>query len=258
MFFLLSVSIQAETLFISAAASLAPSLKQISQAYQLETPEDKLVFNFASSSILARQIQYGAPADLYFSANKQWIDYLTSKNKLDVASIFSLISNQLVIARNNHKGKLQPDQACYDQESTIEVLKGLASKNEPIVVADLNHVPLGIYSKQALISSGQFQQLEQNRNLIPSANARSALAFIEQEQVNLALLYYSDAINSDKVSISCIIPSDFHAPISYFLAKVRATKKRSETKQRSISAFYQFLQSDLAKSIFVKHGFLEK
>ncbi len=65
-------------------------------------------------------------------------------------------------------------------------------------------------------------------------------------------------MDSSLQMLSCIIPSDFHAPISYFLAKVRATKKRSETKQRSISAFYHFLQSDLAKSIFVKHGFLEK
>ncbi len=250
-----SFSCQAETLSISAAASLAPSLEQAAKLYKSIYADDTLKINYASSSVLARQIQYGAPADIYLSANKKWIDFLESKNRLLSNSIVPLISNQLVIAKNNHSISKNISQSCFDQGTTIAMIKTLGSLNQKIAVADMSHVPLGLYSKQVLINSGQFEQFSEN--LIPSANARSALAFVEQEHANFALLYYSDAINSDMVDIVCIIPSDFHDPINYYIAKVAQPRTPSQDKGRLIDRFYQFIQTSSVKRVFVDNGFLD-
>lgn len=248
--FLLSACAQAETVYISAAASLAPSLTIIESLYKELYPNDNLVLNYASSSVLARQIQYGAPADIYLSANEKWINYLSEKNRIEGESITPFIDNQLVIAKTGQKTHSALTQSCFDQASTKSTFQNIYKQNKKIVVADLAHVPLGIYTKQtlnALVDVSDYQSL-----LIPSANARSALAFIEQGQAEFAFLYYSDAINSKKVELVCIIPSDFHDPISYYLAKV-VTKNSNKAKQN----VYNFLQSEVVKNILVKQGFLE-
>ncbi len=250
-----SFSIQAETLSISAAASLAPSLEQVAKVYESIYANDTLKINYASSSVLARQIQYGAPTDIYLSANKKWIDFLESKTMILSNSIAPFISNQLVIAKSNHSVSRKINQSCFDQATTIAMIKTLGSLNKKIVVADMTHVPLGIYSKQVLINSGQFALFTDK--LIPSANARSALAFVEQEHANFALLYYSDAINSDMVDIVCIIPSDFHDPINYYIAKVSQPRELSQDKDRIIDRFYQFIQTSSVKRVFVDNGFLD-
>jgi len=250
-----SFSSQAESLSISAAASLAPSLEQAAKLYKNIYADDIIKINYASSSVLARQIQYGAAADIYLSANKKWIDFLESKNRLLSKSIIPLISNQLVIAKNNHAISKGISQSCFDQKTTIAMIKTLGSINQKVVVADMTHVPLGIYSKQVLINTGQFELFTEK--LIPSANARSALAFVEQEHAKFALLYYSDAINSDMVDIVCIIPSDFHDPINYYLAKVSPTSKTSQDKSKLIERFYQFIQTNSVKRVFVENGFLD-
>lgn len=252
---ILAFSSQAETLSISAAASLAPSLNKVAEKYHDAYPDDTLQFNYASSSVLARQIQYGSPADIYLSANKKWIDFLESKKRLSSASITPLFSNQLVIVKNNHGIKTNISQTCFDQNATIAMIKTLGSIDQKLVVADMTHVPLGIYSKQVLINSGQFERFAQK--LIPSANARSALAFVEQNHAKFALLYYSDAINSDRVDIVCIIPSEFHDPINYYIAKVLKIKKVSPEKSLSIERFYQFIQTNSVKRVFVDNGFLD-
>lgn len=253
-FFLLSAYSQAETLYVSAAASLAPSLSVIESAFHEQYPNDELVINYASSSVLARQIQYGAPADIYLSANKKWIEYLSNQQRLEKDSIISFVANQLVIAKTGTKTNTVLTQTCYDQSSTKATFNNIYEQNKKIIVADLGHVPLGIYTKQTLNTIGEFTNFQQR--LIPSANARSALAFIEQGQADYAFLYYSDAINSTKVNVICIIPSDFHDPISYYLAKVVDTgrNKNSQSKDN----FYHFLQSEAVKSILVKQGFLEQ
>jgi molybdate transport system substrate-binding protein len=251
----MSFSSQAETLSISAAASLAPSLNKVAKMYRDSYSDDLLQFNYASSSVLARQIEYGAPADIYLSANKKWVDFLASKDRLLNSSIMPLFSNQLVIAKNNHKIKTSLSHACFDQKATITMLKTLGSLNQKLIVADMTHVPLGIYSKQALVNTGQYELFASK--LIPSANARSALAFVEQKHANFALLYYSDAINSDLVDIVCIIPSEFHDPIHYYLAKVTQKKTVTQEKALSIERFYQFIQTDSVKRVFVDNGFLD-
>lgn len=253
--FLTAFSVQAETLSISAAASLAPSLEHVVKLYNQVNTKDTVVFNYGASSILARQIQYGAPADIYLSANEKWISFLKTENKLIIKSIKPFIANQLVIAENNKSIKKSSQQSCYDQKSTLDLIQRLNKSDQKIVVAEMTHVPLGIYSKQVLIRSGQFEVLQ--KNLVPSANARSALAFIEQEWAKFAFLYYSDAIKSDLVDIVCIIPSDFHDSINYYLAKVSPQFKPSKDKGIAIQRFYQFLQNDSVKRVFVENGFLE-
>lgn len=252
--FLLSAYTQAETVYISAAASLAPSLTIIESLYKESHPNDELVINYASSSVLARQIQYGAPADIYISANKRWINYLSEQNRIEQKSITPFIDNQLVIAKTGNKNNSALSQNCFDQASTKVTFDKIYKQNKKIVVADLEHVPLGIYTKQTLNALGDVS--DDQYQLIPSANARSALAFIEQGQTEYGFLYYSDAINSTKVNIICIIPSVFHDPIRYYIAKVavNTSRKNSQSKHN----FYTFLQSVAVKKILVEQGFLEQ
>ena len=245
-------AVQASTITVSAAASLAVSLKTIKQQYNNTYPQDKIHLNFASSSVLARQIQYGAKADIFISANKKWTEFLLHKNQLEKDSVMPLVSNQLIIAKNNRDHSNKHNQACYDQASTQNFLNTLINLNQRIVVADMQHVPLGLYTRQTLTRLNELEQIQSN--LIPSANARSTLAFVEQKQVEFAFLYYSDAINSSKVDILCIIPSDFHDPINYYMAKVNHTK--SPSNHKAVNRFYQFLQSNESKNRFVEHGFL--
>lgn len=255
MIIVFTTPLQAETVSISAAASLAPSLNIIKDMYQKSNPEDSLVFNYASSSVLARQIEYGAPADLYLSANEKWVNYLQLKNKLIIDSIKPLITNQLVVAKRLSDVNGRITQSCYDQNITKELISNIAALKKNIVVADMQHVPLGIYSKQALQATKQYSQIK--TQLIPTANARSALAFLEQGQVEYAFLYYTDAINSKKVEIVCIIPSDFHDQISYYLSKVKPLRQTTQEEDKAIHDFYLFLQEDAVKHVFVEQGFLE-
>lgn len=252
---LTTTSLSAETISISAAASLAPSLEKVATEFKLRNPGDSLIFNYASSSVLARQIQYGATANLYLSANRKWIDFLNTQQKLEKQSVRPFLVNQLVIAKAANDKRNRINQSCFNQSSTINLIKGLAEQSDHILVADMTHVPLGIYSKQAINSSGTLSQLKSK--LIPTANARSALAFVEQGQADYAFLYYSDAVNSNKVEVICIIPSDFHDPINYYLAKVIPLKQPNESKISLTQRFYDFLQTKPAKEIFVKQGFLE-
>lgn len=246
---------QAENLSISVAASLAPSFERISQKFRTLNPQDTLQVNYGASSVLARQIQYGAPADLFISANKKWIEYLDAANKLSDDGFNHLVSNQLVLVKSRDTGANHLSQSCYDQSTTQNYLSFLAGIDDLVVVAEMSHVPLGIYTKQTLIKSGFYDKML--TKLIPSANARSTLAFIEQKQVDYGFLYYSDAINSKSIDIICIIPSDFHDPINYYFAKVQNTQNISQSKTELIARFSRYLTSDEVKAIFVSHGFLE-
>lgn len=244
---------------VYAASSLAPSLREIREAFLLHQQEGFSVeFNFASSSVLARQIEYGANSNLYISANKRWVDYLDREGLLKSNSTKLLLSNQLVLAASLYLNEnlkrefrqMENAQVSMDENAFFETAKNFLSSHTPLIIADPAYVPLGEYSKEALTHLGLYSTL--SHKLIPANNARAALAFLERGQADFAMLYRSDAVMSDKLFSFFSIPDSYYSVISYYVAH---TYNSSAPVSDATKAFYQFLFSEEAQNIFRKNGF---
>lgn len=233
----ISVSgLQAAELQIFAAASLTDALKEIGSAYEKETG-DKLIFNFAASSILARQIQEGAPADLFFSADEAKMDSLQKKGLILKDTRKSLLSNTLVIV------------IPFDGNVAIESANQLAKSNWKIAMAEPQTVPAGIYAKEYLKKIGIWNQVIDR--VIPTENVRAALAAVESGNVDVGIVYKTDANISKRVKIAYEIPDQEGPKISYPLAVV-AESKQSDAARKVAN----YLASPESIVVFRKYGFL--
>lgn len=265
----------ADNITVSAASSLSPSLLEIKSLFEKQT-NHTVTFNFAASSVLARQIEYGFSSHLYISANQKWIDYLIEKTKLDKQSRTPLVANELVLAssltakafpkkvpkkkpkkeseKEHKKGLKEETESNFEaeKERLIFHLSTLKKLGHPLIIADASHVPLGEYTKQALTNVHLFSSMKSL--FIPSNDARSALAFLERGQADYGILYRSDAEASKKVRIQQYVPLQLHGPINYYLVKVCCAQSQSSLASESaIDALYRFLLSDKITEIFQKH-----
>nr|WP_298413366.1 molybdate ABC transporter substrate-binding protein [uncultured Halomonas sp.] len=224
---------------IFAAASLTDALNEAIDRYESQHDVD-IVPVYASSSTAARQIASGAPAELFFSANVQWMNWLPDQG-IELDSRINLLQNHLVLIAP--KGRDLPAFTPGNDGKLISLLDG----QERLSVGDPDHVPAGIYSRQALQSLGEWDALESR--LARADNVRAALALVEREETPLGIVYRTDAKASDKVDQLGLFPDDSHAPIVYPLALVNLPA--SESAQ----AFRQWLESDEALAIFADFGF---
>jgi molybdate transport system substrate-binding protein len=231
----------AQSVNIYAAASLTAPIDQIINAYKEES-DDKVIAVYASSSVLARQILRGAPADLFFSASSQWASYLNTNNKLVVNSTLELLSNSLVIAAS-----LQNPETLNTDADITEL-----AKHVKIAIGDPDHVPLGIYTKQALVNLGQWQQVKSNAAF--ASNARTTLAFIERGAAPIGVVYKTSALASKQVKIISTLAQSSHDTITYPLSLVKRATKSND----NVISFYRFLQSQRALNIFQQFGFTIK
>ncbi|HEY6335909.1 MAG TPA: molybdate ABC transporter substrate-binding protein [Alphaproteobacteria bacterium] len=220
-----------------AAASATDALDEIGRAYQA-AGRDPVVFSFASSSNLAKQIENGAPAALFLSADERWMDYLATRDLIVSASRTDLLGNTLVLV------------APADSDLSIEIKPGFelakALGDGRLAVGDPDHVPAGIYAKAALEKLGVWQELLPK--LARAEDVRGALAFVERGEAPAGIVYSSDAPRA-KVRVVATFPPDTHPPILYPLAIV-AGHDGPEAR-----AFYEFLRSPQAADIFEKYGF---
>jgi molybdate transport system substrate-binding protein len=175
---------------------------------------------------LARQIQQGAPADIYISANQQWMTFAQEQELMSDNSVQYFLSNELVLVSSTTTEHINPSS------NEIKRLIGV----EHIAVGDPTHVPIGIYAKDALIHYDLWRQFSQQ--IIPTRNARTALA----------LLYRSDALSSKKVSIICNFPSSSHRPILYSIGLTTDASVLSHD-------FFDEILSDEHRSIWESQGF---
>ena len=229
----------AEKITVFAAASLTNALQDIATQYQKKSGVE-VVSSFASSSVLARQIDQGAPADLFISADQQWMDDVVAKNSVVSSTRYTLLGNDLVlIAPKSDAAKAVTLDSKTDW-------KGLL-KGERLAVGDPDHVPAGIYAKEALQNLGAWTALEPK--LARANNVRSAMALVERGEAPLGIVYGSDAVASDKVSVVAIFPEDSHKPVEYPMAIVKGHQTPA------VSAFYSYLKSPEAAAIFKHYGF---
>ncbi len=223
---------------VFAAASLTEALNEIGDLY-FKAGHAKPTFNFAGSSTLARQIEQGAPADLFFSADEPWMDYVAEKQLIDPATRASLLSNSLVLV------------APADKPITIDVKPGFnlagALQGGKLSLADPDSVPAGKYAKAALTSLGAWDALQPL--IVRSDNVRSALRFVETGDAAAGIVYGTDAIASKKVKIAGTFPDSTHPKISYPVAVLKGPNAKAA------KAFEKFLKSTQAKAVFEKRGF---
>lgn len=227
--------IHAEIL-VHAAASLTDALTEIGSVYKQETGETVL-FNFGASSLLARQIQEGAPGDIFFSADEEKMDALEKKGLIRKDTRKSLLSNTLVIVVGTDS-KLQFSSA-----------RDLVNVKGNIAIAEPQTVPAGIYAKEYLKKIGIWSKVIDR--LFSVDNVRAALSAVESGNVDAGIVYKTDAEISKKVKIGYEIPRTEGPSISYPLAVLGETKNFSAAKK-----FYDFLLSAKSLDVYLKYGFL--
>jgi len=231
----------AEPLTVFAAASMTDALNKAGQVYGAEAgPEIR--FSFASSSTLAKQIEQGAPADLFISAAENWMDYLAQRDLIVPDSRAALVSNGLVL--------VAPEASALKVaaiSSTTDLL-GMLGTEGRLAVGDPDHVPAGIYAKEALTSLGLWAGVESR--LARADNVRAALALVARGEVPLGIVYSTDAAGQAGVKVLATFPPSSHRPIRYPVAIV---KGRDSADAR---AFLGWLKGAKAMAILREFGFI--
>lgn len=234
---LLPVQGRAAELSVFAAASLIDALHEISAAYEKDGG-DKIVLNLGASSTLARQIQEGAPADLFLSADEEKMNGLEKRKLLLPGTRKSVLSNTLVV--------VVPD----DSTLKISSMKDLAAPSiRALALAEPQSVPAGIYAKEHLRKLGLWSKVIDR--VVPTENVRAALAAVESGNVDAGIVYKTDAQISKKVRIAYEVPRSEGPVISYPFA-VLAGSERPEAARKLLA----YLESPEAAAIFRKYGFL--
>ncbi len=234
---LVTLLLLAATLRISAAASLTDVLREIGGRYE-RTSGDSVLFNFAASSLLARQIVEGAPADLFISADELKMDQLQQRGFIVNKSRRSILSNTLVIVVPS------------DSPLKISSPKDLADPGiRKVAVAQPQTVPAGIYAKEYLRKLKVWDRI--TYKLVPTDNVRSALAAVESGNVEAGIVYKTDALISNAVKIAYAVSPSEGPKISY-PAAILADSRQKAAAQR----FLDYLQSGPAREIFRRHGFI--
>jgi molybdate transport system substrate-binding protein len=228
----------ADQVTVFAAASLKTALDAVSAAWTAETG-NRAVISYAASSALARQIAQGAPADIFFSADLDWMDYLGGQNLIDKASVSKLLGNDIVLI------------AAKDSKLAAEIapgfdLAGLLGEGR-LAMADVKSVPAGKYGKAALEFLGVWPSVEDQ--LAQAENVRAALKLVAVGEAPLGIVYRTDAGAEPSVKILGVFPSGSHPEIVYPVARVAASRNDGA------SAFLQFLASPKARGIFEAQGF---
>ena len=215
---------QPDGLRVFAAASLADVLTEIAGTYG-----EPVTFNFGSSSALARQIDAGAPADLFVSADETRMDWLAARNRIVTSSRVSLLSNRLVVVvhRDSH-------------ETDLRQMRSIA-------LGDPSTVPAGIYAKEWLEKAGLWDDIAPR--VIPTENVRGALFAVESGNAGAAIVYATDAALSRRVRIAHRLESP--SPISYPAAVVAGAEH-----ERGAHRFLTYLQSPAGAAVFRRHGFI--
>ena len=234
--FLAAAPAAAQNLTVFAAASLKDALDEIVRGYQ---PKAKVVVSYAASSTLAKQIENAAPADLFISADVDWMDYLETRKLIDSRSRVNLLRNRLVII------------APADSSAALEIKPGFALAaalgKDRLAMANPDFVPAGKYGKAALENLGVWQSVA--AKVAPADNVRAALVLVSRGEAPFGIVYRTDAIADKKVKIVGEFPPGSHPPIVYPAAVV-ATGRRAQAQ-----AFLDYLGSAPARAIFTKYGF---
>jgi molybdate transport system substrate-binding protein len=230
---------QDKTLTVFAAASLKNALDDVNKAYEAARPGNKITVSYAASSALMKQIESGAPADVFASADLDWMDYGAQKNLINTATRVHLLGNRLVlIAPRDSK----VSSVTIGQGFDLAKLAG----DGRIATGDVQSVPVGKYAKAALESLGSWQAAQSRFAM--TDNVRAALVLVARGEASFGIVYSTDAAVEPGVKIVGTFPADSHAPIIYPVAAAKDAKADT-------APYLAFLRSPPARSVFEKYGF---
>jgi molybdate transport system substrate-binding protein len=233
--FLSAASVQAETVKVFAAASMKTALDQIAAAWK-ERTGDSVVATYGSSAVLARQIEHGAPANIYISADLEWMDVLAKKQLIAPESRISIAGNTLVLI------------AASDDKRDTDIANLVGSLGvEKLALADVRSVPAGKYAKAALDHLGLWASVEPQ--VVMQDNVRSALNLVARGEAPLGIVYGSDAVSETRVQVLATFPEHSHPKIVYPAAMVAGAD------DEPARTFLAFLQQSEAKNILLANGF---
>ncbi|HEY0915537.1 MAG TPA: molybdate ABC transporter substrate-binding protein [Solimonas sp.] len=222
---------------IYAAASLTNAVTDIGAAWE-KTGQPAPVLVFGASSALAKQVEAGAPADVFMSADLNWMDYLEQRKRLAPGSRGSLLGNTLVLIAPKGRAPEVKMERGFDLAAAF---KGKLCTGEPGVV------PVGIYAKEALTALGWWDKL--SGRIVGTDDVRTALSFVERGECPLGIVYATDAAISSKVEVVASFPAGSHKPVIYPVSLVKGGRAEG-------GEFLQYVRSSPdAAAIFRKYGF---
>lgn len=232
-----SVSVAQETVTVFAAASMKNALDAASAAWT-EKGGAKTSISYAASSALAKQIEAGAPADVFISADLAWMDYLTERKLIDDASRTSLLGNRIVLvgAKDAPVVEIKPGFN----------LAGLLTGGK-LAMGAPDSVPAGKYGKAALEALGVWSSVE--TSVAGAENVRAALLLVSRGEAPYGIVYQTDAIADPEVSVVGTFPADSHPPVIYPVALL------AESDNPQAADYLAFLKSEEARPFFEAEGF---
>jgi len=229
----------AKDLLVFAAASLKNALDAVAAQYQ-QGGGPKVTISYAASSALAKQIEGGAPADIFVSADLDWMDYLAKRNLIKPDTRSNLLGNSIVLV------------APADSAASVKIEKGFALAsllgNGKLAMANTESVPAGKYGKAALQALGVWPSVQDR--IAQAENVRAALLLVARGEAPLGIVYLTDAAAEPKVKVVGTFPDDTHPPIVYPIA-VTASSTNPDAQ-----AFVAYAKSPAAGAVFEKQGFV--
>ena len=217
---------------LSVAASLKDVINELSDSFVRKQPGVKFVKNYGASGVLAKQIENGAPSDIFISANLEWLEYLKNRKLVDTANIGIFAYNTLIFAGSSGKAASMQDLV----------------KLQRIAIGSPKSVPAGEYAVEAFRKAGIDNQL--GKKLVMARDVRECLMYAERGEVDGALVYRTDALQAKQAKILFIVPQELYSRVTYPMALTVAG-----AKNRDAVAFYAFLHGNEAKSVLTKYGF---
>jgi molybdate transport system substrate-binding protein len=233
---------QSETITVSAAISLKDALDELGPMFQVQQHRKNggngtaVTYNYGGSGILARQIEQGAPVDVFFSAAEKQMDELAAQNLIVADTRRDLLGNALVLIAPAQSTALNSFQ-----DLTDPAVKNLA-------LGETSTVPAGMYARQTLEHLGLFAALE--KKVVYAKDVRAVLTYVETGNADAGLVYQTDANTSKKIRVVAVAPADSHDPILYPAAVLHDSKEKPAAR-----AFLEFLQGPDARAVFQKYGF---
>jgi molybdate transport system substrate-binding protein len=227
---------QAQTINLSVAASMTDAFNEMITDFSVQHTGAQFLRNFASSGNLAKQIEQGAPTDIFVSANPKWIKYLLEKQLIAADSDRVFAYNQLVFIGM--------------KELTGLSLPGLTGLDR-VALGTPQSVPAGQYAKQAMEHAGVYASLEEARKLVMAKDVRQALIYADRGEVDGSFVYKTDALLAKNAEILFVVPEDHYDRVSYFVA---LTEKGAQNDMAR--AFYEYIESPEATAILTRLGFV--
>ena len=229
----------AERVIVLAAASTAHVIDEVIRQFEAG-PDDRVVASYAGTSALARQIESGAPADIFLAANAAWMDHVEAQGLIEPGSRRPLAGNRLVFVTG------ESGMAPFEPSAELDLVTLLSDGR--LAIANPDHVPAGIYARQALEALGLWSGVRDR--LAPAADVRAALALVARGEVPLGIVYATDVARAPDVRAIATIPEALHAPIVYPVAVIQGRASPLVTR------FFDLLTGAEGRAAFARAGFI--